>query len=66
LNENTELDSYQKLEAKQQPNWPDQAHLAQVRNTLSNLPPLVFAGEVDNFKSKIAEAQPDGPFYCRG
>jgi 3-deoxy-D-arabino-heptulosonate 7-phosphate (DAHP) synthase len=52
-----DLDSFQKLEALQQPTWPDQDHLGRVKQTLSAMPPLVFAGEVDYFKSKIAEAR---------
>jgi 3-deoxy-7-phosphoheptulonate synthase len=37
--------SWRSLPARQQPDWPDEAALAAVRERLSGLPPLVFAGE---------------------
>jgi len=37
--------SWRAMRAQQQPEWPDQAQLAQVHTSLSRMPPLVFAGE---------------------
>ena len=37
--------SWRSLPARQQPDWPDEDALAAVRERLSGLPPLVFAGE---------------------
>jgi 3-deoxy-7-phosphoheptulonate synthase len=37
--------SWRSLPARQQPDWPDEGELAAVRERLSGLPPLVFAGE---------------------
>ena len=37
--------SWRSLPARQQPDWPDEVALAGVRERLSGLPPLVFAGE---------------------
>ncbi len=42
--------------AAQQPQWPDQASLDQVRKTLADLPPLVFAGEARQLQNQLAEA----------
>jgi len=61
-----DLDSFQKLDALQQPTWPDRDHLERVKQTLSTMPPLVFAGEVDYFKSKIAEAAAGRAFLLQG
>ena len=44
------------LVAAQQPNWPDKEALAKAVEELRTFPPLVFAGECDTLKEKIAEA----------
>lgn len=57
------------LIAAQQPNWPggpDGAPLAAAVNTLKKLPPLVFAGECDNLKARIAEAAEGKAFWLQG
>ena len=50
------LDNFRNLAAAQQPTWPDADQLEQVRQTLAKYPPLVFAGEVDILKDRIAQA----------
>ena len=60
------LDNYLNLEAKQQPTWADPAKLAEVREQLSKLPPLVFAGEVDTLKERIAQAAQGKAFLLQG
>jgi 3-deoxy-7-phosphoheptulonate synthase len=52
--------------AAQQPAWPDQSSLEKAVLELKSLPPLVFAGECDNLKSKIAEAADGKAFWLQG
>jgi 3-deoxy-7-phosphoheptulonate synthase len=57
------------LTAAQQPQWPggvDGADVQAAVATLSKLPPLVFAGECDNLKARIAQAQEGGAFWLQG
>ena len=54
------------LVAAQQPNWPDSSALEGAVNTLKKLPPLVFAGECDDLKAKIAKAQEGNAFWLQG
>ena len=54
------------LVAHQQPEWPDKGKLTEVVSELSQLPPLVFAGECDNLKSKIAQAASGQAFWLQG
>lgn len=58
--------SYRHKTALQQPNWPDPAHYEQVVRTLSSLPPLVFAGEIRELKSQLAEAAQGRAFLLQG
>ena len=54
------------LVAHQQPDWPDKGKLTEVVSELRQLPPLVFAGECDNLKSKIAQAASGQAFWLQG
>ncbi|MEY3156455.1 MAG: hypothetical protein RL257_475, partial [Actinomycetota bacterium] len=57
------------LVAAQQPNWPggkDGEPLAKAVAELRALPPLVFAGECDDLKAKIAEAAAGRAFWLQG
>ncbi len=60
------LDNYLKLEAKQQPTWPNQAKLEKVRDQLAKQPPLVFAGEVDTLRARLAQAAQGNAFLLQG
>lgn len=60
------LDNYLTLPAKQQPSWPDAAKVAAVRAELAVQPPLVFAGEVDILRSRLAEAASGKAFLLQG
>lgn len=60
------LDNYLKLVAAQQPTWPDAAAVSEVRTILSKYPPLVFAGEVDILKDRIAQAAAGKAFLLQG
>ena len=48
------LGSWRDLPAAQQPDWPDPARLAAVTEELAGLPPLVFAGECDLLRERLA------------
>ncbi|MEN9872529.1 MAG: hypothetical protein RL460_138 [Actinomycetota bacterium] len=60
------LDNYLKLEAKQQPTWADTEVLEQVKKELAVQPPLVFAGEVDTLRERIAQAARGEAFLLQG
>ena len=60
------LDNYKNLPAVQQPAWPDQAALDAAKSQLSILPPLVFAGEVDILRSRLAQAASGKAFLLQG
>jgi len=60
------LDHYLTLPAAQQPSWPDADKVSAVRETLSKYPPLVFAGEVDILKGRLAEAAAGKAFLLQG
>lgn len=54
------------LTAAQQPVWPDRAVLSSAIAELKTLPPLVFAGECDNLKNLISQAQAGNAFMLQG
>ena len=54
------------LVAAQQPTWPDAAAVKEAVAELESFPPLVFAGECDNLKARIAEAAIGNAFWLQG
>ena len=60
------LDNFRNLDAKQQPSWPDPTELEKVTSELAKLPPLVFAGEVDTLRSRLAQAAEGNAFLLQG
>ena len=60
------LENFRNLVAAQQPTWPDQVALEEVRQTLAKYPPLVFAGEVDILKDRISQAAQGKAFLLQG
>jgi 3-deoxy-7-phosphoheptulonate synthase len=62
----TGLDHHASLEAAQQPIWPNLDELAKVRTELAKQPPLVFAGEVDQLRNRLAEAAAGRAFLLQG
>lgn len=54
------------LIAAQQPIWPDATAVAAAVAELKSMPPLVFAGECDNLKVKIAQAAAGQAFWLQG
>jgi 3-deoxy-7-phosphoheptulonate synthase len=62
----TGLDHHATLTAAQQPIWPNPDELAKVRAELAKQPPLVFAGEVDQLRSRLAAAAAGKAFLLQG
>jgi len=60
------LDAWRKLPIKQQPQWPDTEELNRVTAELSMLPPLVFAGEVDQLKARLGRVAQGEAFLLQG
>ena len=58
--------SWQKLNALQQPKWPDQKKLHESLETISKLPPLVFAGEIRTLKEQLAKVTKGEAFLLQG
>jgi 3-deoxy-7-phosphoheptulonate synthase len=52
--------------ADQQPDWPDQTRVDQIVAELSGLPPLVFAGECDQLRERIAAVTRGEAFILQG
>ena len=61
-----ELDHWRSLTAAQQPQWPDGAALESAVAELRSFPPLVFAGECDSLKVKVAAAAKGEAFWLQG
>ncbi|MEP6852684.1 MAG: 3-deoxy-7-phosphoheptulonate synthase class II [bacterium] len=60
------LDDWRELPAAQQPSWPDPDELQQVSRTLSELPPLVVASEVDQLRERLAAVARGEAFLLQG
>lgn len=60
------LDYWRELPIKQQPSWPDQEAVARASAELATLPPLVFAGEVDILRDRLARAASGNAFLLQG
>lgn len=61
-----DLDHWRTLTAAQQPQWPDAAALESAIRELRSFPPLVFAGECDSLKEKVAAAAKGEAFWLQG
>ena len=60
------LDAWRALAVEQQPTWPDRDALESVSAELAVSPPLVFAGEADALREKLALAQRGEAFLLQG
>lgn len=60
------LDHWRTLPIKQQPAWPDADAVAATSAEIATLPPLVFAGEVDNLRERLARAASGNAFLLQG
>ena len=61
-----DLDTWRDLPIKQQPTWPDAERVADISRQIAALPPLVFAGEVDNLRDRLARAASGEAFLLQG
>ena len=60
------LDYWRTLPIKQQPQWPDPDAAYAASAELATLPPLVFAGEVDMLRTRLAAASRGEAFLLQG
>lgn len=60
------LDYWRELEVKQQPQWPDADAVAAASAEVAALPPLVFAGEVDQLRERLGAAARGEAFLLQG
>ena len=58
--------SWKIYEAKQLPTYTDENKLNSVLDSLSSMPPLIFAGETRSLKSQIYQVQKGEAFYLQG
>jgi 3-deoxy-7-phosphoheptulonate synthase len=60
------LDHWRTLPVVQQPVWPDSARAAAAAAEVAAMPPLVFAGEIDQLRAKLAAAAAGSAFVLQG
>lgn len=60
------LDHWRTLPIAQQPKWPSGDALVEASTELASLPPLVFAGEVDILRKRLASAANGEAFLLQG
>ncbi|WP_394252584.1 class II 3-deoxy-7-phosphoheptulonate synthase [Arthrobacter pityocampae] len=60
------LDAWRSMTAAQQPSWQDPGVYSASVRELSSLPPLVFAGEVDVLRERLAAAAQGKAFLLQG
>jgi 3-deoxy-7-phosphoheptulonate synthase len=61
-----ELDAWRERPAAQQPDWPDPEHVREVAAEIAGQPPLVFAGECDQLKERLAAVAEGEAFVLQG
>ncbi|MCW2596386.1 MAG: 3-deoxy-7-phosphoheptulonate synthase, partial [Jatrophihabitans sp.] len=62
----TGLDAWRSLPAAQQPEWPDPTALREAALTLSAMPPLVVASEVDQLRERLGAVARGEAFLLQG
>ena len=60
------LDHWRTLPIKQQPEWPDASAVQAASDEIASLPPLIFAGEVDVLRERLAAAARGQAFLLQG
>lgn len=60
------LDYWRGLPIRQQPTWPSQDAVEAASNRIASFPPLVFAGEVDELRTRLARAAAGQAFLLQG
>ncbi len=58
--------SWRNFPIKQQPEYPDTAHLERVERQLASLPPLVFAQEIRDLRQNLAQVAAGNGFLLQG
>lgn len=58
--------SWQSLPAARQPDWPDREALRTALADLASYPPLVFAGECDQLRARLAAVARGEAFLLQG
>lgn len=61
-----DVESWRQKTALQQPEYPDAKALAGVEQTLSSMPPLVFAGEARQLRADLAQVAKGNAFLLQG
>jgi 3-deoxy-7-phosphoheptulonate synthase len=61
-----DLDTWRELPTAQQPGWPDPTRVRAVTAELADQPPLVFAGECDQLKERLAAVARGEAFVLQG
>ena len=59
-------ESWRQLKAYQQPNYRDEKKLRDAVETITRMPPLVFAGECRNLQSRLAKCAAGEAFLLQG
>ncbi|MBK4347742.1 class II 3-deoxy-7-phosphoheptulonate synthase [Lacisediminihabitans changchengi] len=60
------LDYWRTLPIKQQPQWADAGAVTAASDEIAGLPPLVFAGEIDVLRERLASAARGDAFLLQG
>ncbi len=60
------LDAWRDRPVAQQPDWPDAAAVEAVTREIARIPPLVFAGECDSLKERLAAVARGEAFVLQG
>jgi 3-deoxy-7-phosphoheptulonate synthase len=60
------LDYWRQLPIRQQPHWPSAQAVSAASAQIASFPPLVFAGEVDTLRSRLAQAAAGNAFLLQG
>jgi 3-deoxy-7-phosphoheptulonate synthase len=60
------LEAWRDRPAAQQPDWPDPAAVTAVTREIARIPPLVFAGECDSLKERLAAVARGDAFVLQG
>jgi 3-deoxy-7-phosphoheptulonate synthase len=66
MTSNADLGAWRGLAAAQQPRWPDLDVLGEVVADLESCPPLVFAGECDELRSRMGDVARGEAFLLQG
>ena len=66
MKSNWDRSSWRTKARRQMPDYTDAEDLASTENSLNNLPPLVFAGEVRNLKDELSKVEAGEAFLLQG